>query len=151
MAPTGKRSFWLHQLAEYVVGFALVASGLRSSNPLVPAVCGGAIVLNAAFADGPFGAFRRIGRRVHRVVDATIVLGGLAASVLVELDTATRIVALLALGVFGVVVARSDFEPVVARRRTSASLGSDRAERIGRRAGRAAGMAASTVSRWRRR
>ena len=32
----GKRPFWMHQLVEYILGVALVASGTQSPEPLVP-------------------------------------------------------------------------------------------------------------------
>ena len=68
----GKRSFWMHQLAEYVIGFALVATGLQSPEPLVPTLLGALIVLNTACVDAPFGAFRKVGRRMHRVLDIVV-------------------------------------------------------------------------------
>ncbi|MEJ7720363.1 MAG: hypothetical protein WKF58_07860 [Ilumatobacteraceae bacterium] len=35
-----RRPFWLHQLAEYLIGGMLVASGLQSPSPVVPAAIG---------------------------------------------------------------------------------------------------------------
>ena len=62
MAVTAKRPFWMHQLVEYILGGALIACGLQSPTPLVPAVLGGLIMLNAAITKGPLGAFRVISR-----------------------------------------------------------------------------------------
>ena len=37
---SGKRPFWLHQLAEYVLAAGLLTTGLRSEKPLVPVLLG---------------------------------------------------------------------------------------------------------------
>ena len=52
------RPFWLHQAAEYLIGLVLVAQGLQSPTPVVPALAGGLVLVNAACVDGPLGAFR---------------------------------------------------------------------------------------------
>ena len=73
MAETGKRPFWMHQLVEYILGGALVASGLQSKDPLVPAVLGGVIMLHAAITRGAMAAFRLIDRKLHRVLDPVVI------------------------------------------------------------------------------
>ena len=54
MSERVKRPFWLHQIAEYIIGIALIGSGLQSPSPAVPAVIGGLMLLNAATVDGAF-------------------------------------------------------------------------------------------------
>lgn len=94
MAATVKRPFWMHQLVEYILGGALIASGLQSPTPLVPAVVGGLVMLHAALTIGPLGAFRVIGRRTHRVIDVVIISIEFLAVVQpwIELDNGTRII-----------------------------------------------------------
>ena len=94
MAATSKRPFWMHQLVEYILGGALIASGLQSPTPLVPAVVGGLVMLHAALTIGPLGAFRVIGRRTHRVIDVVIISIEFLAVVQpwIALDNGTRII-----------------------------------------------------------
>ncbi|MBU3689738.1 MAG: hypothetical protein FGM29_09320 [Actinobacteria bacterium] len=143
----GKRSFWLHQAAEYVVGGALVATGLQSPEPLVPTVIGALIALNTACADGPLGAFRRVSRRLHRVLDWLVLAVAIAASAAPNLDEATRIVMIMIVIVFAVVVWRTDYSPKQPR---SVPSNPSRADDLGRQAGRLAGRAAGRArDKWR--
>ena len=143
MVADGKRAFWLHQAAEYVVGGALVASGLQSIDPLVPTALGVLIVVNAAVADAPLAAFRRVGRRAHRILDYVLVVVALAACVLPDLETNTRLVQILIVVVLVVVVARTDYSAPTARGVTELSQRPEgRADEIGRLAGRTAGTLA---------
>ncbi|MGB8859713.1 MAG: hypothetical protein WCC60_10680 [Ilumatobacteraceae bacterium] len=73
MSAAGKRPFWMHQLVEYILGGALVASGLQSPTPLVPAVLGGIIMGHAAITRGALAAFRVLDRRLHRLIDPAII------------------------------------------------------------------------------
>ena len=66
--------FWAHQLAEYLIGAVLIGSAWYSPEPAVQAGLGGAVVANAAFADGPAGAFRVVGRPLHRWIDLAIMV-----------------------------------------------------------------------------
>ena len=54
------------------MGFALVGFGFQDTDPTVPAVVGVVVIVNAAVVHGPFGAFRLIGRRVHRWIDLVV-------------------------------------------------------------------------------
>lgn len=68
-----KRPFWIHQVAEYVLGLVLVAQGLQSPAPLVPSLAGGLVVVNAAIVRGaPLSAFRLVSRTMHRVLDVVV-------------------------------------------------------------------------------
>ena len=66
------RPFWIHQFAEYLIGLALVAQGLQDPDPLVPAIGGALVMVNAAIVRGPMGAFRWVGRRLHRWLDLAV-------------------------------------------------------------------------------
>ena len=74
MPNRGQRPFWIHQIAEYILGLVLVAQGLQSPYPLVPAVCGGLIVINASIVrGGAVSAFRLVTRAQHRVLDVAVI------------------------------------------------------------------------------
>ncbi len=94
MAATGKRPFWAHQLVEYILGAALVASGLQSPQPLVPAVVGGFILIYAAATRGALAGFLLIDRRVHRVADPVLIVVQIGAALQqwVSVDNGTRII-----------------------------------------------------------
>ncbi len=94
MADAGKRPFWMHQLVEYILGGALVASGLQSPKPIVPAVLGGIIMGHAAITTGAISAFRVIDRRLHRVIDPFIIGLSFLAAVQpwIEVDPGTRLI-----------------------------------------------------------
>ena len=145
------RPFWLHQLVEYIIGLILVATGLQGPEPLVPAVAGGVVLLNAAVAIGPLGAFRLVGRRLHRVIDLVVIAFVVVAAIQpwVDVDVGTRAIMIGVAFVYGFVWFYSDFAEKQARkqRRAVAATG-DRGEDLGRTAGRLAGNA---VTAWRRR
>ena len=147
----GKRSFWMHQLAEYVIGFALVATGLQSPEPMVPTLLGALIVLNTASVDAPFGAFRKVGRRLHRVFDIVVFVVVVAACVLPVADAATRLVMGFIAVVLAVVIYRTDYTPPVPKAERH-QPGDGQADDLGRQAGRMAGTwAARARDSWRRR
>lgn len=134
-----RRSFWVHQAAEYMIGVALVASGLQSPSPTVPAVLGGIVIVNAAVVDGPLGAFRAVGRRVHRVADVVVLALLFAGVVWPGVDAATRLV-VGGLGiVMAFVVAKTNYTEVGRRSRVAsadAAGNASRGEQVGRTAGR---------------
>jgi len=156
VAKGGKRPFWAHQLVEYILGGALVASGLQSPKPLVPAVMGGVLLFYAASTRGALAAFRLIDRRWHKVLDpAFIVLllvGAVQPWVDVEVDGQFVLVGVAA--VFAVVWLGSSFheKPKKAKGATATpdgasgatSAASDRSTEMGRSAGRTAGKLAAT-------
>ena len=94
MSLPAKRPFWMHQVVEYILGGALVASGLQSPTPLVPSVLGGIVMLHAAITVGPAGAFRLLRRRLHRVIDVLVIALELLAGVQpwINLASTTRII-----------------------------------------------------------
>ncbi len=85
--------FWMHQLGEYLIAAVLIASAWYSPEPLVQAILGALIIINAAFADGPAGAFPIVDRRIHKWFDVAI-MGLLILAALqgwVDVDTTGRI------------------------------------------------------------
>jgi|JI10StandDraft_1071094.scaffolds.fasta_scaffold97599_3 hypothetical protein len=94
MAEAGKRPFWMHQLVEYILGGALVASGLQSPQPLVPAVLGGIVMVHAAITRGALAAFRIIDRRLHRVIDPAVIALQIIGAVQqwISVDNGTRFI-----------------------------------------------------------
>jgi hypothetical protein len=94
MPPRGNRPFWLHQLVEYILGITLVSQALQSPTPAVPAVAGAAVLVNAAVARGPLGAFRLVSRSVHRVLDIVVMVlvAGLAVQPWWTIDAGARLV-----------------------------------------------------------
>ena len=82
----------MHQAAEYVLGIAFVAQGLQSATPMVPSLMGGLVVLNTACAKGPLSAFQIFGRRMHRTLDAVVIIAVIVAAVqpFASIDNATR-------------------------------------------------------------
>ena len=108
-----QRPFWLHQVAEYLIGVVLVAAGVQSPSPVVPAVLGGLVLINAAIVDGPVSAFDAVPRRVHRWIDVVLIAAIAVAAVLplLDIDVGTRVLLLLVAGVLTSVWWFSSFEP----------------------------------------
>ena len=146
-----KRSFWLHQVAEYLLGLVLVSQGLQSPTPVMPAVAGGVVVLNVALAKGPLSAFGVVPRPVHRWLDlvAMAVVAALAVQPWVEVEGSTRVIMVVIAGVMAFIWWQSDFTPKV---RGRAPIGTEggRSTEVGRMAGRAAGSSVAAVKRWKR-
>jgi hypothetical protein len=123
---------------------------LQGPEPLVPAVVGGVVLLNAAVAIGPMAAFRLVRRRLHRVLDLVAIGIVVAAGVQpwVEVDVGTRAIMIAVAVVYGFVWFYSDFAEKQARQQRRVAATGDRGEDLGRTAGRLAGNA---VTAWRRR
>jgi hypothetical protein len=146
MPAPGKRSFWLHQLAEYIVGGALLATGLQSPKPLIPALVGTLILLNTAIVDAPFGAFRLVGRRLHRLLDYIVLGVAIVACAAPGIDVSTRLVQILIVIVLAVVVWRTDYSAPAPKVKQPISATPDgKADEIGRLAGHTAGTWASKI------
>ena len=149
MAGSAKRPFWMHQVVEYILGGSMIAAGLQSPTPLVPTVVGGIVMLHAAITIGPLGAFRIIGRRVHRVVDIGVMALEVVAGVQpwIEIESGTRfLVAGIAL-VHLYVWWNTNFAMRVKAPPVSAEGG--RSTEVGRIAGRLVGNGVNAVRRQR--
>ena len=138
------RPFWLHQVAEYLIGLVLVAVGLQSPEPAVPTILGGLIVINAAIVDGPVGAFRAVSRPTHRILDLMVIAALIVGAAIpgLPIDNVNRVTMLAVAAVLLVVWWNSSF---AARAPRAESPPVDRSEAIGRTAGRLAGHAAKFV------
>ena len=107
----GKRPFWLHQAAEYLIGAVFVAQGLQSPTPIVPSVVGGLVMLNTACAKGTLSAFRVFGKRMHRILDVVVFGLILIGTVqpFVSVDNSTRLIMIVLALVLGFIWVQSDF------------------------------------------
>ena len=144
MPTTAKRPFWLHQVAEYIIGLAAVASGFQSPSPLVPALMGGLVLVNAAIADGPFGAFRWVSRRRHRWADWAVLGAMVGLTVLPGIDLSSRLVQGSLVVVFAAVIFGTNYtEPV--KRKEVPTGPSGKAADFGRQAGRWTGQMAARM------
>lgn len=86
------RPFWMHQVVEYIIGASFISTAIPSSTPVIPIVLGVLVIVNAAVAIGPGGAFRVIHRQVHRLFDVGIIGLILLAAIqpVYELQASTR-------------------------------------------------------------
>ena len=111
MAEAGKRPFWMHQLVEYILGGALVASGLQSPYPVLPSVLGGIIMMHAAMTKGALAAFNVLNRRIHRFIDPVIILLVVLSAIRpwAKVDDGTRVIILGIAAVHFVVWISSSF------------------------------------------
>ncbi len=104
--------FWVHQLGEYLIAAVLIASAWYSPEPMVQAVLGSLISINAAFTDGPAGAFHLIGRTIHKWIDVAIMVLLLVAAFQgwVNVDTTGRIALPLMSAALFMLWFRTDFD-----------------------------------------
>lgn len=137
------RPFWIHQLAEYLIGIALVAQGVQDAEPLVPAVAGTLVIVNAAVTRGPVGAFRWVSRGQHRWLDVVVMamIAAGAAQRWVDVSSAGRLVMAVVLVPLGFLWFYTDWAERVSRRDRRAASAGPTSETVGRAAGRAAGNA----------
>ena len=150
MAESGKRPFWMHQLVEYILGGALVASGLQSPYPVMPSLLGGVIMLHAAMTKGALAAFNVVPRQIHRFIDPFIILLVVISAIRpwAKIDEGTRVIILGIAAVHFVVWISSSFAEKPKKQKSTSSAPapsadpSDRSAIVGQKAGR---MAASGV------
>lgn len=153
MADAGKRPFWMHQLVEYILGGALVASGLQSPQPLVPSVLGGIVLLHAAVTRGALAAFRLIDRKLHRLLDPLVIGLEIVGAVQpwISIDNSSRFVIAGIAAVHSVVWLGSSFtekakKPKAATGSSAAAApAGDRSAELGRSAGRLVGNGVQAV------
>jgi hypothetical protein len=143
MSDRAQRPFWLHQFTEYVIGFALIAFGFQDSAPLVPAIAGIVVLVNAACVRGPLGAFTFIGRRFHRVVDLVVMaaLVVLALQPWREVSTLGRAVLLAITVPMAFLWWYTDWDEREGRKQRRAATAGATSGDLGKSAGRAAANA----------
>jgi hypothetical protein len=151
-----RRPFWIHQMIEYVIGIALISSSVQLPDPAVPALLGLLIVLNAAIAKGSAGAFRLVGRRLHRTLDLVVIgiLTFLALQPWLSIDITSRMLIGAIAFILCFVWFYTDFadQPTKAERRAQrsaakAARGPTDSTDIGRRAGRLVGGTLNSARR----
>lgn len=152
-----RRPFWIHQIVEYLVGIGLISASVQMPNPTVPALLGLLIVLNAAIAKGSAGAFRLVGRRLHRTLDLAMVafLVFVAFQPWVSIDATGRALIACIAFILWFVWFYTDFaeQPTRADRKAKraadkAAAGPTDSTEIGRRAGRFVGGTVNSAKRW---
>lgn len=141
------RPFWIHQLVEYLIGAALVAQGMQDPDPLVPAVAGALVIVNAAVVRGPFGAFRAVGRGLHRWLDLVMMVLILAGALQpwLHVTSGGRLVMLVILVPLGFLWFYTDWAERAQRRERRSAQAGPSADTVGRTAGRLAGSAYSAA------
>jgi hypothetical protein len=139
----------MHQLVEYILGAALVGSGLQSRMPAVPAALGGLVLLNAALTKGALGAFRAYGRRVHRLLDPLVVLVCVVGALQpwINVDNSARAIILAITAVHLVVFLGSSFAERAPKGSRPDAAAGDRSTEIGKTAGRVVGSGVKTARR----
>ena len=127
----------MHQAAEYLLGGVLVAQGLQSPTPAIPALAGGLIMLNAAIVRGPLAAFRVVGRGMHRVLDVVVALTvmGLGIQPWVSVEGTTRVIIVVIAGIMLFIAWQTNYAERQ-RVRTVVAVEGDRSVEMGRKAGR---------------
>lgn len=144
MSERALRPFWIHQLAEYLIGVALIVQGVQEPEPSVPVIAGVLVLVNAAVVAGPLGAFRWCSRRMHRWLDVAVAVALLAAALQpwIAVEVATRVLLVVVLVPLGFLWFYTDWAERPGRRQRRAERVAGRTgERAGRRAGRVAGGA----------
>ncbi len=137
------RPFWMHQVVEYVIAAVFLSVGFGSPTPILPAVLGAIVMINAAIAIGPASAFQLVHRRVHRIIDL-VVMGLVVAAVVqpwVDLDANGRIVMALLAVVLAFVWWNTDFATKDERKQRRRERVKPDSEEVGRSAGRSAAEA----------
>jgi hypothetical protein len=137
----------MHQFVEYIIGGAMLVSGVQSATPVMPVVMGAAIVIHTASTKGPFSAFRLIHRSLHRMIDPVLVGLTVVAALQpwVRVDSNAKVIMFLVAVVHLFVWWQSSFTERV-KRPPAVAAGSGRSEEFGRMAGR---VAAAGVRKWR--
>ncbi|HEY5664774.1 MAG TPA: hypothetical protein VIS05_12145 [Ilumatobacter sp.] len=143
MGERALRPFWVHQLAEYLIGVSLVAQGMQDPSPLVPTVAGGLVLVNAAMVRGPLGAFKLVGRALHRWLDV-VVMAVIAAGALqpwIAVDVSGRFIMGVILVPLGFLWFYTDWAERPQRKQRRVDRAGSTGEVVGRSAGRIAASA----------
>ena len=155
--------FWLHQLAEYLLGTLLIVQGAHLGEGGGPVSIGGGLVIVAlaALSDGPLGLVRWVGRGFHRVLDV-VVAALLGATPLLEHANAVTVAVAESAAVVMLMLARatryaaapqvpegqaSGAEAPSPARRERRTLAADAARVSGFLAGRASSRGPETLGR----
>jgi hypothetical protein len=145
------RPFWMHQVVEYVIGVVLISAAFQSPTPAPASAMGVLIMLNAAIAIGPAGAFRLVPRRIHRWCDVVLmgILVAVAVQPWVDIDGTSRLMIGAIAFVLFFIWFHTDFEDREGRKARRAARAKPSSEQRGRQAGRVLGDSVNAVKRWR--
>jgi hypothetical protein len=147
MGERAMRPFWIHQMAEYVIGIAIVSQGLQDPDPVVPSVIGTLVIFNAAIVRGPLGAFKWVGRGLHRWFDVAL-MGVILFTALqpwIEVSVTGRGLMLIMLLPLGFLWFYTDWAERQARKERRKAAAGPTGEQMGRTAGRLAGSSYATA------
>ena len=149
MGERAMRPFWIHQLAEYLIGVALVAQAMQDPEPVVPALAGALVMINASIARGPLGAFKLVGRGVHRWLDLVVMIAIVfgAAQPWMAVELTGRLIMFVMLVPLGFLWFYTDWAERSDRKQRRTEQAGPKGEQIGRSAGRMAGNAYKAVKK----
>lgn len=149
MSDRAMRPFWIHQLAEYLIGLALVGQALQERDPLVPALAGVAVIANVSIVRGPLGAFKWVGRGLHRWLDLGVMAGILTAAgqPWLTVPASGRVIMLVMLVPLGFLWFYTDWAERRSRKERRIERTSASSEDVGRSAGRIAGNAFKAIKK----
>ena len=152
-----QRPFWMHQVVEYLIGIVLIGAAFQAPEPVVPAVMGAVVVMNAAIARGPASAFPLVSRTVHRWLDVVVMLllVGAAFQPVLDVDSTGRLLLCGIAFVMFFIWLNSDFaEKAVSKKNKKRAkqarqlrLARPQSEELGKKAGRAVGGGVNTAKR----
>jgi len=152
-----QRPFWMHQVVEYLIGIVLIGAAIQAPEPVVPAVMGGLVVMNAAIARGPASAFPLVSRTVHRWLDVVVMLLLVAAAFqpAFDVDSTGRLLLCGIAFVMFFIWLNSDFAEKAISKKNKQQVKQARQERlarpqseeIGKKAGRVVGSGVNAAKR----
>jgi hypothetical protein len=152
-----QRPFWMHQVVEYLIGIVLIGAAFQAPEPVVPAVMGAIVVMNAAIARGPASAFPLVGRTVHRWLDVVVMLllVGAAFQPVFSVDSTGRLLLCGIAFVMFFIWLNSDFAEKATSKKNKKQVKQARQERlarpqsgeIGKKAGRVVGGGVNAAKR----
>jgi hypothetical protein len=147
MGERAMRPFWVHQIAEYLLGAALITQGMQDRQPLVPTLAGALVIVNASIVHGPLGAFKWVRRSQHRWLDLAVMIAIVVGVVQPWLDitSAGQLVMLVMLLPLGFLWFYTDWADRPARQQRRVERASPSSASMGRSAGRVAGTAYSAA------
>lgn len=149
MGERAMRPFWIHQMAEYLIGIALVSQGVQDPQPLLPTVAGAVVVVNAAIVRGPLGAFKTIGRGTHKWLDLGVMIAMAVAAVQpwVDVSSTGRVFMLGFLLPLGFLWFYTDWAERTGRKDRRVAAAGPTGEQVGKTAGRLAGSAYAAIKK----
>lgn len=143
MGERAMRPFWVHQLAEYLIGISLVAQGMQDISPLVPSLAGALVMVNASVVRGPLGAFKFVNRSVHRWLDIAVMIAILLGVVQpwIAVEVTGRLIMAVMLVPLGFLWFYTDWAERTERKQRRTATAGSTGDVVGRSAGRIAANA----------